>query len=105
MDLVIGSRMIVIRIIPYPPSFNRMAANTMEPAIGASTCALGSHRWRPYSGILTMKAIMHASHRRFDDQERASGLVQYCIIIILSEPREFCSEMRTINRGRDPISV
>lgn len=37
----------VIRSIPYPPSFSRMAARTIDPAIGASTWALGSHRWRP----------------------------------------------------------
>lgn len=24
---------------------------------------MGSHRWTPYSGILTMKAIIQASHR------------------------------------------
>lgn len=37
----------IIRMIPYPPSFSRIAASTMEPAIGASTWAFGSHRWRP----------------------------------------------------------
>lgn len=44
MCFVRGSRMIEIRIIPYPPSFRRMAARTIEPAIGASTWAFGSHR-------------------------------------------------------------
>lgn len=34
----------VNRNSPNPPSFKRIPANTMEPAIGASTCALGSHR-------------------------------------------------------------
>lgn len=29
---------------PYPPSFKRIAAKTIEPVTGASTCALGSHR-------------------------------------------------------------
>lgn len=33
-----------IRIRPYPPSFRRMAAKIIDPAIGASTCALGSQR-------------------------------------------------------------
>jgi len=33
-----------MRARPYPPSFRRIAANTIDPAIGASTCALGSHR-------------------------------------------------------------
>lgn len=41
---VIGSRRSVIRNMPYPPSFSRIAARTMEPAIGASTWALGSQR-------------------------------------------------------------
>lgn len=41
---VIGWSRVEIRIMPYPPSFSRMAANTIDPAIGASTWALGSHR-------------------------------------------------------------
>lgn len=44
MCFVSGSKMIEIRIIPYPPSFRRMAARIMDPAIGASTWAFGSHR-------------------------------------------------------------
>lgn len=54
----VGLRIGVIRIMPYPPSFKRMAASTIDPAIGASTWALGNHRCRPYRGIFTMKAIM-----------------------------------------------
>lgn len=34
----------MIRIIPYPPSFRRIAAKIIDPAIGASTWALGSHK-------------------------------------------------------------
>lgn len=41
-----GWNIIVIRIRPYPPSFRRILARIMEPAVGASTWALGSHRWR-----------------------------------------------------------
>lgn len=33
-----------VRARPYPPSFRRIAANIMDPAIGASTWAFGSHR-------------------------------------------------------------
>lgn len=51
-----------IRIIPYPPSFSKIAARLIEPAIGASMWAFGSHRWTPYSGILIINAIMKASH-------------------------------------------
>ena len=50
----------VIRIIPYPPSFSSKAARSIDPAMGASTWALGSHRCRPYRGALTMKAIRRA---------------------------------------------
>ena len=70
---VIGFRSNVIRIMPYPPSLSRIAARTMEPAIGASTWALGSQRWGPYSGIFTMKAIMHASHMKVLDHELGIG--------------------------------
>lgn len=58
-----GSMIIEIRIIPNPPSFSRMAAKIIDPAIGASTWAFGSHRCTPYNGILIINAIMHASHR------------------------------------------
>lgn len=33
-----------VRRMPYPPSLRRVPAKIMEPAMGASTCALGSHR-------------------------------------------------------------
>lgn len=44
MVLLIGSSNIEIRIIPYPPNFSRIAARIIDPAIGASTWAFGSHR-------------------------------------------------------------
>lgn len=42
-----------IRANPYPPSFRRIAARTIDPAIGASTWALGSHKWTVNIGSLT----------------------------------------------------
>ena len=39
---VIGFRSNVIRSMLYPPSFSRTAARTIEPAMGASTWALGT---------------------------------------------------------------
>ena len=74
---VTGFRSNVIRSMPYPPSFSRISARTIEPAMGASTWALGSQRWRPYNGILTIKAIMHASHMKTFDQELGFGCTQY----------------------------
>ena len=46
--------------MPYPPSFSSSAARSMDPAIGASTWALGSHRCRPYRGAFTMNARRRA---------------------------------------------
>jgi len=47
----------LIRIIPYPPSFNNTPAKTIDPMTGASTCALGNHKCTEYIGNLTKKAI------------------------------------------------
>lgn len=44
------------RIKPYPPNFSKMAAKTMDPATGASTWALGSHRCVVNSGNFTINA-------------------------------------------------
>jgi len=46
-----------IRARPYPPNLSRMAANTIEPAIGASTCALGSHKCVENIGSFTRNPI------------------------------------------------
>lgn len=40
-----------------------MAARIIDPATGASTCALGSHKWVPYIGIFTIKAVIRISHQ------------------------------------------
>lgn len=56
-------------MMPYPPSFRSRAASSMDPAIGASTWALGSHRWSPYRGALTMKARSRARLAARPDQE------------------------------------
>ena len=61
MKVVIGSSIIVMRNIPYPLSFSRTAASTMDPAMGASTWALGNQRCRPYNGIFTINANIHGS--------------------------------------------
>lgn len=68
MYSVVGLRVEVSRIMPQPPSFRSTAARTIDPAMGASTWALGSHKCKPYRGIFTMKAIMHASQVRLWDQ-------------------------------------
>lgn len=44
MSVFVVGKICIIRIIPYPPSFSKIAAKTIEPAIGASTWAFGNHR-------------------------------------------------------------
>jgi hypothetical protein len=52
-----------IRSSPYLPSFNKTPAKTIEPATGASTCALGSQRWERYRGVFTKKAPIVIIHQ------------------------------------------
>jgi hypothetical protein len=44
MGVIILGRHVIIRSMPYLPSLRSRAARIMEPAVGASTWALGSHR-------------------------------------------------------------
>lgn len=46
-----------MRAKPYPPNLSKMAASTIDPAIGASTCALGSHRCVENIGSFTRNPI------------------------------------------------
>lgn len=57
-----GGKWIIVRNIPYPPSFRRMAARIIDPAMGASTWALGSHKWVRNRGSFTINAMFINSH-------------------------------------------
>lgn len=103
--MVTGSRIVEIRIIPYPPSLSRIAARIIDPAMGASTWALGSHRWTPYRGILTMNAIIQASHRMLLDHVWLIGEESSVIMVKFSVPIIFWIWIRAINRGIDPTRV
>lgn len=59
-------------MMPYPPSLRSRAASNMDPAMGASTWALGNHRWNPYRGALTINAINRARLDRRPVQELVS---------------------------------
>jgi len=54
---------IFIRLKPYPPNFNNTAANTTNPATGASTWALGNHIWIKNKDNLTINAIINIAHK------------------------------------------
>ncbi len=75
--------------MPYPPSFSKIAARIMDPAIGASTWALGSQRWTPYKGILTLKAMIQASHRMLLDYVWFIGEESSVIRVKFNVPIEF----------------
>lgn len=55
--------------------------------MGASTWALGSHKCRPYKGIFTIKAIIHASQSRLCDQVLVNFWAVSVRNIMFSEPR------------------
>lgn len=52
-----------IRRSPYPPNLRRTPAKIILPATGASTWALGSHKWVTYIGIFTRKARIQKAHQ------------------------------------------
>lgn len=57
--LILGGNINISRYTPYPPSFSRIAAKIILPAIGASTCAFGSHRCVRNIGSLTKNPLIN----------------------------------------------
>ena len=56
---------IEVRIKPTPPSFSKTPAKIIEPKVGASTWAMGSHKCNPYIGSFTAKQRkINKLHRR-----------------------------------------
>lgn len=56
--LFIYLKIMTIRVSPYPPSFSKIAARIIDPATGASTWALGSHKWTENNGSFTKNAVI-----------------------------------------------
>jgi hypothetical protein len=52
------------RMKPYVPIFSRTPARITLPAVGASTCASGSHVWNGKSGTLIANASAKARNMR-----------------------------------------
>ena len=50
------------RTKPYVPIFSSTPARITEPAVGASTCASGSHVWNGNSGTLIANASTKAKN-------------------------------------------
>lgn len=102
ISVLVTGRIWIIRMMPYPPSFNRIAANTIDPAMGASTWALGSQRWSPYTGIFARNADRLANHNR-----RAvhwfSGLVIW--VKRVGEKVRLLRKITATRRGSEVVSV
>ena len=64
------------RISPYVPTFNRSAARSTEPAVGASVCASGSQVCSGTNGTFTANATKNArnSHRAVVDRQPAADV-------------------------------
>lgn len=100
-----GSNKVIIRIMPYPPSFKRTAARIIDPAMGASTWALGSHKWTPYRGIFTRKAIRQPVHHSLSAVVVILKVGVYWRVIRERVPAVFWRRSRATKRGREPASV
>ena len=91
--------------MPYPPSLRSRAASSMDPAIGASTWAFGSHRWSPYRGAFTMNAISRARPDNMSVQELVSvGWVSFSIVRC-RVPVWVCRCRIVISSGRELMRV
>ena len=60
-----GKILIIILKKPYVANFKIIAANRIEPANGASACALNNHKWKGTKGVLTAKLIKNAKKNNF----------------------------------------
>lgn len=95
---------VTIRAIPYPPNFNKIAASTIEPAIGASTCALGSHKWERNIGSFTRNPIIVISQNKLLMVNEDGNKISDDIVINLW-PEFIIIEQNITNIGRDAVIV
>jgi len=103
-NITIFWNIIDIRAKPYPPNFSKIAASTMDPAIGASTWALGSHRCVENIGNFTRNPTIVINQNR-DLKEKKWGNDNSDGIDI-SEWLEYkYIEQNIINIGRDAVIV
>jgi len=93
-----------MRASPYPPSFRRIAARTIDPAIGASTWALGSHRWVENIGNFTRNPIIVIS-QKIDLSEKNLGNLNSDVIDISLWFENRYIEQNIMNIGNDAVIV
>lgn len=95
---------IVMRAKPYPPNFRRIAASTIDPAIGASTWALGNHRWVENMGSLTRNPMI-VINQKIELSEKNLGNLNSDAIDIKLWFENRRSEQNIINIGSDAVTV
>lgn len=72
---------IIIRKIPIPPNFNKTAARIIEPPNGASTCALGNHKWKKNIGNLTRNAKIMKNHQSQENLLREKNPIKLVFVL------------------------
>lgn len=93
------------RIIPYPPSFSKIAAKIIEPITGASTWALGSHKWIKYIGYFTKNPVIIMIKIKEELLERLPIAAKLTKSVKEKEKRELENVNKTTNKGREAIAV
>lgn len=74
--------------------------------MGASTCAFGSHKWKPYIGILMVNARRQNSHHiEVNGRESLDIFVLRLMVGMDSEAEKEYMVNNAIRRGRDPARV
>lgn len=99
IELIRLGMVIVSRIIPKVPNLRRIPAKIIDPATGASTCALGSHRWRKNIGALAKNAInKDRDHQKLIEGDRE--------VWIMENSWDWIGVIRMlISRGREAVIV
>ena len=86
---------------PNPPSFNKIAANTIEPTTGASTWALGNHRWKGNIGNFTRNPITRIREKIFD----SVGEIALRLLVTKDGLILFSIKTKKIKRGKEAEMV
>lgn len=94
----------MIRSKPYPPSFSKIAAKIIEPAIGASTCAFGSHKCTKNMGSFTRNPITIIS-LIYSKYVLLVGITHKYGRLIIECPEEDISMQNRINMGKEAVTV
>jgi hypothetical protein len=101
IEELISENSILIRIRPYLPNFSKIPAKAIDPATGASTWALGSHKWVPYKGILAINADIRRIHHTLGNEVGIGEIND-----IMFRDDEFLLIIRIpISKGKEAVTV